>query len=44
MKGAIQQLRGQEEGEGVRKKSTLVHPGGKGPLNVLVDQNLKKKS
>ena len=26
--GAIQQLRGQEEGEGVSKKSTLVHPGG----------------
>ena len=26
--GGIQQLRGQEEGEGVNKNSTLVHPGG----------------
>ena len=40
--GGIQQLRGQEEGEGVSQKSTLVHPGGGGggPLNVHVDQNL----
>ena len=42
----IQQLRGQEEGEeGVSQKSMLVHSGGGGlggPLNVHVDQNLKK--
>ena len=38
--GAIQQLRGQEEGEGVSQKSTFVHPGRGGPFNVHVDQNL----
>ena len=38
--GGIQQLRGQEEGEGVSQKSTLVHPGRGGPFNVHVDQNL----
>ena len=40
----IQQLRGQEEGEGFSQKPTLVHSGewggGGSQLNVHVDQNL----
>ena len=40
-KGGIQQLRGQEEGEGGSTKSPrLSTQGGGGPLNVHVDQNL----
>ena len=39
--GGIQQLRGQEEGEGGSAKSPrLSTQGGGGPLNVHVDQNL----
>ena len=40
--GAIQQLRGQEEGEGGQSKVHACPPRGGGPLNVHVDQNLKK--
>ena len=39
--GGIQQLRGQEGGRGVSKKSTLVHPGGGGSQDVHVDKNFK---
>ena len=37
--GGIQQLRGQEEGEGGQPKVHACPPRG-GPLNVHVDQNL----
>ena len=36
----IQQLRGQEEGEGGSAKSPRLSIRGGGPLNVHVDQNL----
>ena len=42
--GGIQQLRDQEEGEGGQQKVHACPPRGKGPLNVLLGQNLKKKS
>ena len=35
--GGIQQLRGQEEGEGGSAKSPRFSTGGGGPLNVHVD-------
>ena len=38
--GGIQQLRGQEEGEGGQPKVHACPPGEGGPLNVHVDQNL----
>ena len=38
--GGIQQLRGQEEGEGGSAKSPCLSTQGGGPLNVHVDQNL----
>ena len=42
--GGIQQLRGQEGGEGgVSNKSTLVHPGGGGSLDVHVDKKFERK-
>ena len=42
--GVIQQLRGQEGGRGSAKSPRLSTQGGVGPLNVHVDQSLKKKS
>ena len=42
-KGFIQQLRGQEEGEGVCKKSTFVHPGGSGALECPRGPKFEKK-
>ena len=41
--GAIQQLRGQEEGKGGQQKVHTCPPKGGGPLNVHVD-NIWKKS
>ena len=44
MLGGIQQLRGQEEGEGGSAKSPrLSTQGDGGPLNVHVDKNLFQK-
>ena len=37
---AIQQLRGQEDGEGGQPKVHACPPRGGGPLNIHVDQNL----
>ena len=39
-KGAFNNYVDKKRGRGVSQKSTLVHSGGGGPLNVHVDQNL----